>query len=732
MCQPRVSTRPTCRRPTGACRHRLVRLLPMIMLLLLASCGGSSDPSLPGGGDGGGIPGTPVTPAERKVSLEAVEAELLRLVAGGSSYDPEALLTFLDRQSAFAEVGYSPAAACAWAVYTDGRVLMIANDPATASGEPLAPAAAAVAPRAAKDEDSPLLTAGQWRSVETLTCVPHADYFHVTANWVDGDSMPRLTRIAAALGFDVVDLGIVDDDGYPRPRVADVEGLKTVSGDGVLLITAAGGYAEARGVPVSAIRTLTPAFVSEELNLDYEVDLTARRLVYFLAPPCLLPEAAGPATCLAITPEFARFYQWSFPTGSVVYLNTTGSTLAEWVSPLQAAGARVVLGWSGGAELRTMLGAAQDFFEMLFATNNLGSLTNLGSEPRLRSYGIDEIYSYLWEQGLLSGIESDGQSGSLELFQDYGSDGFVNQLLPSIEYLFVNEATGQMDLVGEFGTESGRVRIGTATTLPSEPALQLVADGHLASFEEYPVVSWDPHLIRVELPENRAPAGMVQVVVGQRFSNIAHLTRWVVPFQINRTVGGTLLRSVSMEVALRGFVSGYRISPAQALDEQWPFMTAINMSEGQVGWSASGSKSLVQGGGSTTVTWSGAGNFNRADGADELFSLTGLMRVPERRLECTLAMRVTDGLHVTTVNASPQGSSTLEHDREFAVATPTAEFPSFGALQLHFTDDWHLQAGSMMFNDQDESVFGGESCQTQVTWGAVTAQFPPEDDRGGR
>ena len=716
--------------------RRLIQLLSLTFLLLLAACGGSSDPTKPGDGDGDGDgePGTPVTPAERLVSLEAVEAELLRLVGDGTSYDPEDLLAFLGRQAVFAEAGYSPAAACAWAVYTDGRVLMIANDPATATGEPMAPAPAPATrtPRAAKDEDSPLLTADQWRSVDALGCVPRSDYHHVTADWVDDDSMPRLTRFAAALGFDVVDMGIVDQYDYLYPRVADVEGLKTVSGDGVLLITALGGYAEARGVPVSAIRTMTPAIDAEELNLTYEDDLAARRLVYFLAPPCILPEATGTANCLAITPDFARFYDWSFPQGSVVYLNTTGSTLTEWLDPLQARGARVVLGWTGGAEVRTMLGAAQDFFELLLATNNLGNLTDLESEPRLRSYGIDETYAYLWQQGLLSGIESDGQAGTLELFQEYGAAGFVNQLRPTIEYLFVDEVSGEMDLVGEFGDETGRVRIGSATMLPDDPDLQLVADGRLSSFDEYPIISWDPHLIRVAMPSNRNPSGMVQVVVGQRFSNIAHLTRWVVPFQVNRTVGGSLQRSVSMEVAIRGFVSSYRISPGQELYEQWPFTIAMNMSEGHVGWSASGSESLVQGESTTTVTWSGAGNFNRSDGADETFSLLGAMRLPERRLECQLAMGAAGGLHVTTVSTSPQGTTTWEHDADFMVMTPYAEYPSFGALHLHFADNWDLLAGNVIFEDEDEAVFGGEVCQTQITWGAVAAEYPPEDDRGGR
>ncbi len=60
---------------------------------------------------------------------------------------------------------------------------------------------------------------------------------------------------------------------------------------------------------------------------------------------------------------------------------------------------------------------------------------------------------------------------------------------------------------------------------------------------------------------------MIQVWLDSRFSNVAHLTRWTVTFQISRTVGGTLLRSVTMEVSIRAFVSGYRLWPDQPLNE---------------------------------------------------------------------------------------------------------------------------------------------------------------------
>ena len=74
------------------------------------------------------------------------------------------------------------------------------------------------------------------------------------------------------------------------------------------------------------------------------------------------------------------------------------------------------------------------------------------------------------------------------------------------------------------------------------------------------------------------------------------------------------------------------------------------MPEANVGWAASGSLSQAEAGTTTTVRWSGAGNFNR-NAPGESFALIGVLRVPERRLQCQLAMSKAAGLHVKTETA---------------------------------------------------------------------------------
>ncbi len=650
----------------------------------LPGCGGSA-PTAPdnagngggggggggsGGGGGGGVPGTPVSSAERLDSLSAVEEKLQALIGTGRRYEPAAMLDFLGQQSVFSDAGYSEAATCAWAAYTDGRILMIANDPPT-GGAPSAGATRAPSARTGRartpGEGDPLLTAPQFRSVNMWTCLPLMDYEHVSESWVDNDTIPRISRIAKGLGCAVVDPGtLIGSPHFERPLIADVEGLKTVQGDGVFLLTTYGGYADYNNTPVSAFWTLTPAVDRGSLVKDYEADLDAGRLVYFTAPrlPCPSPDDETPFTSFGITPEFARHHNWSFPKGSIVYLNTTGSPIPEWQSVLEAAGARVLLGWDGAVAMRTMLGAAQDFFELVFATNKLdGSTvgTQLTPTPRLRSYGVEEVYSYLVQQGLVDGIEVGGEKGRLELFQTE----FVNQIRPTIESISVDELNQRMYIEGQFGErptapDSGTVRIGSETESFAAPELELVADPPLTeASDDLSWDAWTPGQITTRLPEDQSGgqrrAGMVQVWVEHydeaslslvhRFSNVAHLTRWTVTLQITRTVGGSLQRSVTMEVSFRAFVSGYRVAPDQPLDQQWTVTEIMNEAEAQIGWSASGSLSKSASGTTTTVEWSGSGNFNRSEPAlGETFSLLGLLRVPERRLECRLELEKAGGL----------------------------------------------------------------------------------------
>ena len=759
--------------------------LAVATLPQLVACGGGSsggESTSAGSGNapsgdstvlpGGGTPGTAVTAVQRSEALAGIEAEFNRLIDTGTVFDPAAMVSYLQQQAAFSEVGYTPGSGCAWAVFTDGRKVLILNNlglaasVAAPSGVRIAPASSSslssivrgttvAAAATLPGPDDPLVTRStfrlinMWEGSAFWQAYPVIDYLHVTEDWVDADTIPRIGRIAQGLGFSMV---------QPDPLVGNhgtVDGLKTVSGDGVFFLTGSGGYMETSTGRVNGICTRTPASF---VGAGYDADHDNGSLIYAVAVDDVM---SGARSFHAITPVFiqSEAHKWSFPMESFVFLNTTGGGIDDWIVPLSDRGAGRVMGWSDAAEARTLLGVAQDFFELALATNSISpSWTDLSTEPRLRAYGLGETHSYLSRRGLIFTGTGTG-ANRLEIESGSFPARWVNQLRPSIEWIGITEANefqaGEIQLQGQFGQKAGNptVKIGTETQeirdgTPSNnlvPELEKVADRPLSGTvdvygDSSGIIDWQPSLIKLSLPlPGQRQAGMIQVwlddassldLAPDRYSNVAHLTRWTIPFQINRTVGGSLLRSATVEVSVRAFVSGYRLWPDQPLDQQWQFVNISNMAEGNIGWSASGSVSRTTSGITTTVSWSGTGNFNH-NSATELFVLGGILWINARRLNCSLEMNAGDGLLVSTDGGDPVPS-------DFRVGTydadPAPSVPPLmgGPLSLFFEENWTLKSGSWILADNAESELGYDNSEIQITWPSVTPEFPPEPDRGGR
>lgn len=773
------------RGPVGSSRRAFLQWmsggLAVATLPQLVACGGGSSGGdststgaggAPGAGGtvlpGSGTQGTAVTAAQRAAALAGIEAEFDRLVGTGTAFDPAAMVSFLQQQPAFHEVGYTPASGCAWAVFTDGRRVLVINNlglsapSAMPSAVQIAPsriafrssavqgsmvAAAATLP----GQDDPLVTRSTFRLINMWDgsafwqTYPVIDYLHVCEEWVDADTIPRIGRIAQGLGFTMVQPDILVG------HHGTVEGLKTVAGDGVFFLTGSGGYMETSTGRVSGICTRTPASFD---GVGYDADHASGSLIYAVAVDDVMP---GARSFHAITPRFIQQYGWSFPMESLVFLNTTGGGIGDWIIPLSDANAGRVMGWTDATEARTLLGVGQDFFELALATNNVSpSWIDPTTEPRLRAYGLGETHDYLSRRGL---IFTGAGSGTSRLEMESGSfpARWVNQLRPSIEFVGVVESSlplqpGEIMLQGQFGLESGspKIKIGAESQeirdgtpgngLVAE--LAKVADQPLSGItDELSIIEWRSTFIRVNLPlPGQRQAGMIQVwlddafsldLAPNRYSNIVHLTRWTIPFQINRTINGTtLLRSVTMEVSIRAFVSGYRLWPDQSLDEQWQAVTISNMADFGVGWTASGSASRTEAGNTTTVRWSGTGGFDRNSDTVHA-SLTGMLWIKERRLNCALDMYVFDGLLRSTDGDTPVPSLFRVGTQE---ADPAPSVPPLmgGPLSLFFEENWTLRSGSLIIPDNAESELGYENCQTQITWPSVTPEFPPEPDRGGR
>lgn len=723
-------------------RRRLLTLggWGMVSLSLsgLAGCGGGDgDPPAPGGGGGGGRPvgfegegiaaagvtGAPVSVAERGAALDRVVAAVQGMASVNGRFDAVALVQQLAASSAFQRVGLSANMDNAWAVFTDGRRLLIPNNhqplpaPAPVLKAALRVAALGRERRAAQEGDPypALLVGGQLRHLDMMGDIPLMDVRHVTQNWVDADTLPGLRRIAAGRGFDVVNLSpnALRTDG---PETG-IDGLMQVRGDGVLFVNGFGAEVTAADFGCSAISTTTPA--SEANEARYAAALDASELVY-MTPLVGQDRQWVCQKLLAITPDFARAHGWSFPLNSIGIFNVTGGGLTRhWQSLLGAAGMDTLMTWDRPVSIQRMLAYVEDFFHLSLGTNRLGGDPHgLSDTPRLRAYGIEETVEFLSLKGL-----ADDQSGKDQIayFPSSAATRYVNTLIPSIDLALIDDVHGKFSLGGLFGeSNGGRVMHGQALSRFDEPLLAKAADPQVTGMNTLMIDSWEGNHIEGSL--DGFDAGFLQVLNGRRCSNAVQVTRWTIPLLVTRTLAGGLRLTVTMEMQFRADVRPWRLQlrdvPGERAVVQMPLYNRRNPMGRHV---ATGEISQLADGITTTVSWTGTGQFG--DGPPpSMLSLSGVLDWVNRSFSGTLL----------AFGGSHEEREVRRRDEE--VLSDSTAMVSYGAeasITLLFDNAWNLIAGSYPLPTETRQLLGSRVQETMLSWPAVIAEFPPSLTEGG-
>ncbi len=744
-------------------RRRLLALGGgMLLLTSLTGCGGGGDggtgPGAPGGGGGGGggdgggggggggatpdgplggngIPGAgtagaAVSPAARSAALEVVVATAQALTDAEGHIDADTLARTLAASSAFQRVGVSDEDGNTWAVFTDGRRLVVPNPPAV---EAMGAASTAAAPggrrqalaaggrsRALSSGDQlPALLAGrQYRHLDTVGPVPPMEVLHVTRNWVDHDTLPSLRRMADGVGFEVINTSAI----APRTdgEETGVDALRQVQGDGVLFLTGLGATIPAEGFECGALNTTTA--VSTAADAAYADDLAQGRLVYSVASSGLDGGRTTRAV-YAITPDFARASGWSFPAESLVIFNVCGGGIVRhWQGALGAAGALSLLSWAGPVPVRRLLAFAEDLIHLLLASNTLDGLRfNLRTPPRQRAYGLGEALEFMEHNGLTS---ADGEvgAGALAYFPSQMSNRYVNTLVPSIAYALIKEERETWEINGLFGrSDVGQVMSGRSLGRFNEPLLEQAADPPVQGGLPLSINDWQGDYIVGSL--HNFECGYLQVHNGGRVSNVVRITRWKIPLTLTTTLTGGLVRTVTVEVQLRADVRGWRLEFGERPGDRSQAPIVLGARRGAVAdYEAHGEISRTEDQVTTTITWSGNG---RIDGAvpPNVLSFGGALTWASRQLSAAF---VAVGGSYEQREVRRRGAEVLM-DR-------TTSYP-FGAgvdglLTLHFDQAWNLTAGEQRGPETTVNLLGERVQQTVLRWPAVVAEYPPVDDEG--
>lgn len=751
-------------------RRRMLALAGSGMVLVsLAACGGGGDaaPAPPAGGPspppppppsgagdfegsgvaGAGTAGAPVSAAQRVEALDVVTAVLSSLVstaAGGPRVDALALARQLQAMTAFHRVGISTRMGNVWARFTDGRSLVIANNlqpaaSATGAAPPMpagarAQALAARSGRLGAGLDLPaLLTQRPYRQLDMLGRVPPSsavEAAHLCQDGVDAATLPSLRLMAVGRGLTLPESQRVQppDQGYDN----GVDGLRDIAGDGVFFITACAAEVGGTEAPTTVICTATPHTAGNEAV--YASELGSGALVYAVSWRGA-DTAWQPFACLAMTPDFPTLSHWSFPTECIAILNLTGgSVLAEWSNALRGAGLHNVFTWDKPVPWQRMLAFADDLIQIELGSNNFdGSQVRQQTPPRLRAYGVGATTGYLVGRGLANDAGGAIQAAYLP---ENTPSGYVSVLVPTIDYATINENEPYIELVGQFGHAQGaqsEVRVGGTPATPGEP-LMARADGLMGGGDTAATLVWRGDLVQARLrPEHLARGGYVQLLNGDRWSNLLQFTFWEIPIVVTTSITGGLTLQMTVTLSLRADVRGYRLQPD---GDRWAgsALRIMNTSaDSHASFTASGEISQTEGRDTTTISWSGSGN---------VAGTPGDMRVSGGGMLDWTARRWTPVVSVVGGGAHAQRRLVTRFDPEIGtviVSDVTEQLPvSFFApalpippLEFVFDERWNLLAGSYANASVEVTLLGTRTRTTTMSWAAVPASYSPVDDAHG-
>lgn len=762
-------------------RRRLLTLAlsgPGMVLLstggLVGCGGGGSDGGVSGSGDGsgfggggssgGGTPGAAVSPTLRLATLESARAALSGLAAGAARFDSAALARALQALPGLEAVGISERVGNVWARFTDGQHLVVPNnlEPVAAAGNghvaPLRVAGPRKRAAAAGDLDTPAILAGQqYRQVDTFGEVPlsaSVDAAHLCQDWVDANTLPQLRLMALGRGF--VLPGAVTGETLDPSLMNGLEGLRTVQGDGVFFLTAQAAQAGADSSPRTLICVDTPA---NEANLArYDTELKAGIVAHAVRLRGVNGSWEAVAG-LAVGPEWATVNFWNFPVESVGIFNLSGAPdMSGWVQALSAAHLRHILFWRSAVPWQRMLAFADDLIQLNLATNNFdGRNVVQNPAPRLRSYGMGETVSYLMSRGLA------GAGGSsLEYLQESQPALLVNALLPTIEYVTIDENSLGIELVGQFGHAAAGAPVSRQPSQPetvtmgpqllvghsdagqfAEPLLRRAAEPLLAGSEPLSNPIWEGGLLKTPLQQRDLErGGYVQVVNGGRCSNVVPITHWEIPIQMTQSIDELTL-TATVSIRLRADVHGWRLGPDAAPRNNFIQGVLSASVHSRADYAASGSINLYDASTRTrtTITWSGSGGMaNQLGGFVVNFSGFVIWDTRQVGMLQVLVGGAGGGAfnqQKVTEQFDVNGQLLRRTEENGAVpVTLAASGPgaSGGLLEMRFDDQWNLLAGSFDLLPVDSDILPAPPqrvIRTRLSWSQVAPEFPPRNDFGG-
>lgn len=560
------------------------RAIAIFGLFLVLSC--SSDDGVAPNPDDDGGGGNPTQADTLRVqTVQDLAAQLDQWIGLNADTIAARAVDYLNSIPSIADAGITPGTSTVWANFADGVMLILPNnrEPSSAADTLVEAAIPPAPPTAAR----PRLTVPSGRRMMTVLSVP--------------TSALELPVRATFRAFNPIGTchvnplpvvrSLLKEGGYAdaRPGSATVNALKSVRGDGVFYINTHGAVGfDGQQTAQFALWTADPFDIASvgpphrQMMIDGELAVMVQ----------LSNDAQGNCVNIAhygITAGFVSRYM-QFPKHSLAIIDACESASDAAISMRQAfenAGASVYVGWTKKVNAPFAYAAMKYLLDRLLGSNKISP-----ENPKQRAFNIDDVREDMaTNRNLVNDPYRNAVLTVFKLKDDFGL------LTPSIQFLSVESGTDYSELIiaGMFGTDPGA----------SKRAVRI-------NDQAMDVISWEPTLIRCDLPETGSNAsGTVVVEVGDgatpRRSNAVNLTEWIGEIIYERDDPGDQAITMTMHVRFRADIHAFRDKPGEQ-----PFETTVlfsSMHESSVEIESSGSFVKTEGNCIDTFQFGGSVNY---------------------------------------------------------------------------------------------------------------------------
>ncbi len=657
----------------------------------------------------------PLSESQRASALRGVEEALAAASHQNMGAGNAALVAYLRSQPDFTASGIADTGGNVWARFTDGRLLIIANN-RPVSGDTSSP-------------EPPL-----------------SRHMPVGDPLVDNLPGSKKARIMNAMGSWFVDpspvlSGMLSSKGYEVTREqGTVEKLMQVSGDGVFYFDTHGGNGERRDrTEIIALWTATPR--TPQLDTAYTGMLDADELCYFTAKNNRSGDTATIETHYGITDWFV-LHHMSFGRNCLIYIDACRSFVNRFIISCVSKSENnsgTFVSWSNYVDDSKAYKVMKFVFDRLLGTN----YTNIPwtENPPQRPFDIDLV----WQ-------DMEGRTPPINKYTDNSVPGNPQiamlqykpgpnshfLLAPSIKFLWVDEIDRKLVVTGTFGKDPRSDGTGTVTV-----------NGNLLTIQ-----SWNndgEEIICSIPPTGTSAAGDVIVTVRGHESNVVQLTEWIGEIRMRMTSGYVGMNlAVTFSLHLRADVHSFRERPhetPQAASQiltfgapdtrgNWSFGGTNTTHYTSVGCNVVSTETWANNSGGLPIVYFSGGPPN---GVLMDFEIQPRARTMKVRLDAS-ATNVINWSCVDSITCSgPTIGVQYSGVSSFSTSIFNRTAPGFDTLTLSFAPNFDILPSTTQRPNQMNPFHGGDPNATQTPTGLTTiecagiqARYRPDPNAGQR